>query len=119
MNEWYPQRGYRKFGRMAIHVSNPRLWSVEDPHLYALLLELKDADGKTVERVTQQVGFRTIRIEQGQLLINGKPIKIKGVNRHEHDPYRARVMTEELMKEDLRLMKAANINAVRLAAVAR
>ena len=115
MNEWYPQRGYRKFGRMAIHVSNPRLWSVEDPHLYALLLELKDADGKTVERVTQQVGFRTIRIEQGQLLINGKPIKIKGVNRHEHDPYRARVMTEELMKEDLRLMKAANINAVRQA----
>ncbi len=115
MNEWYPQRGYRKFGRMAIHVSNPRLWSVEAPHLYALLLELKDADGKTVERVTQQVGFRTIRIEQGQLLINGKPIKIKGVNRHEHDPYRARVMTEELMKEDLRLMKAANINAVRLA----
>ena len=115
MNEWYPQRGYRKFERMQIHVSNPRLWSVESPHLYTLHLKLMDADGKIIERVTQQVGFRTIRIEQGQLLINGKPIKIRGVNRHEHDPYRARVMTEELMKEDLRLMKAANINAVRLA----
>ena len=115
MNEWYSQRGYRKFKRMEMQVSNPKLWSCEHPNLYTLLLELKAPNGKTVERVTQQVGFRQINIKGGQLLINGEPIKIRGVNRHEHDPYRARVMTEELMLKDLQLMKAANINAVRLA----
>ena len=114
MNEWYPQRGYRKFNRMQIKVDNPKLWSAEHPNLYTLKLELKSSDGQTIEHVTQQVGFRTIRIEGGQLLINGQPIKIRGVNRHEHDPHRARVMTEELMLQDLRLMKAAHINAVRL-----
>ena len=115
MNEWYPQRGHRKFERMEMKVSEPQLWSVESPYLYTLLLELKDADGRTIERVTQQVGFRDIRIKDGQLLINGEAIKIRGVNRHEHDPYTARVMTEERMLQDLRLMKDANINAVRLA----
>ena len=114
MNEWYSQRGYRKFNRMEIKVNHPQLWSVERPKLYTLLLELKDHNGKTVERVSQQVGFRDIRIAGGQLLINDQPIKIRGVNRHEHDPYRARVMTEELMKRDLELMKAAHVNAVRL-----
>ena len=115
MNEWYPQRGHRKFNRMEMKVDNPRLWSAESPHLYTLLLELKDLDGKTVERVSQQVGFRTINIKGGQLLINGNAIKIRGVNRHEHDPYTARVMTDERMLQDLRLMKEAHINAVRLA----
>ena len=114
MNEWFSQRGYRKFDRMEIKVSNPRLWTCEQPNLYTLLLELKDQHGSTVERVTQQVGFRHIRIEGGQLLINGQAIKIRGVNRHEHDPYRGRVMTEELMKRDLQLMKDAHVNAVRL-----
>ena len=115
MNEWFPQRGYRKFNRMEMKVENPRLWSAEYPNLYTLLLEVKNADGKTVERITQQVGFRDIRIAGGQLLINGQPIKIRGVNRHEHDPFTARVMSEERMIQDLRLMKEANINAVRLA----
>ena len=114
MNEWYPQRGHRKFNRMEIRIGNPHLWSAESPYLYTLKLELKNLDGQTVERVTQQVGFRTIQIVDGQLLINGQPIKIRGVNRHEHDPYKARVMTEELMVKDLQLMKAAHINAVRL-----
>ena len=115
MNEWFPQRGYRKFNRMEMKVSTPKLWSCEQPNLYTLMLELKTPDGKTIERVMQKVGFRDIRIAGGQLLINGNPIKIKGVNRHEHDPYKARVMTEELMLKDLRLMKEAHINAVRLA----
>ena len=115
MNEWYPQRGHRKFGRMEMKIDNPKLWSVEHPNLYTLRLQLQNADGKTIECVTQKVGFRTIAIKGGQLLINGQPIKIRGVNRHEHDPYTARVMTEERMLQDLRLMKQANINAVRLA----
>ena len=114
MNEWYPQRGYRKFNRMEIKVDAPHLWSSESPYLYTLLMELKAPNGETMERVSQKVGFRTIRIEGGQLLINGQPIKIRGVNRHEHDPYKARVMTEALMQKDLKLMKEAHINAVRL-----
>ena len=115
MNEWYPQRGHRKFERMVMKVDNPKLWSVESPYLYTLRLQLCDAQGHIAEQVTQHVGFRSIAIRGGQLLINGTPIKIRGVNRHEHDPLRGRVMTDELMLQDLRLMKAANINAVRLA----
>ena len=115
MNEWFPQRGYRKFNRMAIRMVNPRLWSAEVPNLYTLKLQLQDAAGRNIEQTSLQVGFRQINIRGGQLLINGTPIKIRGVNRHEHDPYKARVMTEELMLQDLRLMKAAHINAVRLA----
>ena len=115
MNEWYPQRGHRKFNRIEIKVANAKLWSVEQPYLYTLRLQLQKADGTVVEQVTQKVGFRTIQIKGGQLLINGKAIKIRGVNRHEHDPYTARVMSEQRMLQDLRLMKAANINAVRLA----
>lgn len=114
MNEWYPQRGHRKFDRMVIKVSSPRLWSAEHPNLYTLLMQLQNAHGECIEQVTQQVGFRTIQVADGQLLINGAPIKIRGVNRHEHDPHQARVMTEELMVKDLQLMKAAHINAVRL-----
>ena len=115
MNEWYPQRGYRKFNRMEIKVATPRLWSAEAPNLYTLKLELRDALGRHIEKTSLQVGFRQINIRGGQLLINGNTIKIRGVNRHEHAPYTARVMTEERMLQDLRLMKDANINAVRLA----
>ena len=115
MNVWFPQRGYRKFNRMEIHVDNPHLWSAESPYLYTLHLQLKNHDNRTVESVTLQVGFRYIRIEEGRLTVNWQPIKIRGVNRHEHDPNTARVMTEERMLQDLKLMKAANINAVRLA----
>ncbi len=115
MNEWFPQRGHRKFNRMEMKVANPKLWSVEHPYLYTLCLQLQNAEGAVVEQVTQKVGFRTINIKNGQLLVNGNAIKIRGVNRHEHDPYTARVMSEERMLQDLRLMKEANINAVRLA----
>ena len=114
MNEWFPQRGHRKFNRMEMTAENPKLWSVENPNLYTLHLQLCDSLGHIIEQVEQCVGFREISIAGGQLLINGQPIKIRGVNRHEHDPYRGRVMTEELMLKDLRLMKEAHINAVRL-----
>ena len=115
MNEWFPQRGYHKFNRITMKVANPRLWSAEQPNLYTLRLELQDAAGRNIEQTSLQIGFRQINIRGGQLLINGTPIKIRGVNRHEHDPYKGRVMTEELMLQDLKLMKEAHINAVRLA----
>lgn len=114
MNEWFPQRGHRKFDRMTINVSQPRLWSAEYPNLYTLRLQLQDAKGQTIEQTEIQVGFRTIEICHGEMLVNGKAVKLRGVNRHEHDPRLGRVMTEERMLQDLRLMKAANVNAVRL-----
>lgn len=114
MNEWYPQRGGRKFARMEARVENVKEWTAETPYLYTLTLALQDSLGNTVEQVEQKVGFRWLAIENGQLLVNGKPVRLRGVNRHEHDPQTARVMTEERMQQDIRMMKVANVNAVRL-----
>lgn len=113
MNEWYPQRGPRKLGRISHRVSSPKQWTAETPCLYSLSLQLLDGSGKVVERAAGKVGFRSVEVKDGQVLVNGKPIRFRGVNRHEHDPRTARVMSEELMLKDIKLMKQANVNAVR------
>ena len=113
MNEWNPQRGPRKMGRISMSISNPEQWTAETPNLYTLRFTLYNADGKEVERITQAVGFRDVEIKNGEMLVNGKPVRLRGVNRHEHDPRLGRVMTEERMLQDILLMKQANINAVR------
>jgi beta-galactosidase len=95
------------------NVSNPAKWSAETPNLYTLLLTLKDSAGRTIEVIPWAVGFRSSEIKDGQLLINGKPILIKGVNRHEFDPDLGQVVTTERMVADIKLMKQLNINAVR------
>jgi beta-galactosidase len=88
-------------------------WSAETPYLYRLVLELKDAQGKTLEAVTSKIGFRTSEIKDGHLLVNGAAVLLKGVNRHEHDPHTGHVISEESMRRDIELMKRSNINAVR------
>lgn len=113
MNEWYPQRGPRKMGRISSLVRLPNLWTAETPVLYDLDLELCDAAGNVIERADSKVGFRSVEVKDGQVLVNGRPIRFRGVNRHEHDPKTARVMTDELMIKDIKLMKQANVNAVR------
>ncbi len=113
MNEWYPQRGPRKMGRLSTVIKSPERWTAETPYLYKLLITLQDAKGKVVEQVEQPVGFRSVEIKEGQLLVNGNPVRFRGVNRHEHDPRTARVMSEKRMVQDILLMKQANINAVR------
>ena len=113
MNEWFPQRGPRKLGRMNVKVSSPDRWTAETPSLYKLNMKLTDDAGNVIEQVSQNVGFRDVKIADGQLLVNGRPIRFRGVNRHEHDPQTGRVMTEERMLQDIMLMKQANINAVR------
>lgn len=113
MNEWYPQRGPRKMGRLSAVIKSPQKWTAETPYLYKLHLTLQSADGKVLEQVEQSIGFRSVEIKNGQLLINGNPIRFRGVNRHEHDPRTARVMSEKRMIQDILLMKQANINAVR------
>ena len=113
LNDRTPQRGYPKWGWLSATVKNPLKWTAETPHLYTLELLLKDSLDQTVQRITTKVGFRQVEIKDGQLLVNGIPTRLRGVNRHEMDPKSGKVMTEELMLRDIRLMKHANINAVR------
>lgn len=94
-------------------VPNVRKWSAEQPNLYTLVLILNNEKGKILEATSIKIGFRTSEIKNGQLLVNGKPILIKGINRHEHNPYFGHVINEQSMLDDIRLMKQFNINAVR------
>ncbi|MDX2248346.1 MAG: glycoside hydrolase family 2 TIM barrel-domain containing protein [Bacteroidia bacterium] len=96
-------------------VSNPELWSAETPYLYTLTIQLLDKNGVAIEAVSQKVGFRKVEIKNGQLLVNEKPIYIKGVNRHESHPRYGRAVPEEAMIQDIKLMKQNNINSVRTA----
>ena len=94
-------------------VGDVKLWSAETPDLYTLVLTLKDGEGNVVEHLSSRVGFRTSEIKYGKLLVNGKAITLKGVNRHEHDEFEGHVISEEIMLKDIELMKLYNVNAVR------
>lgn len=93
-------------------VQNVAAWSAEHPNLYTLLITLKDRHGNVAEQTGGKVGFRTIEIKDRQLCVNGTPILVKGVNRHEHSG-RGRTVSKELMEQDIRMMKQNNINLVR------
>lgn len=88
-------------------------WTAETPYLYDLFLTLKNAQGEVTEVISQKIGFRTVEIKNGQLLVNGKAIYVRGVNRHEHDPKTGHVISEESMQLDIQRLKELNINAVR------
>jgi beta-galactosidase len=94
-------------------VLNPLKWTAETPNLYCLTLEVKDKSGNVMEVIPQKIGFRKVEIKNSLLLVNGKPVKIKGTNRHEFDPYKGRVVDRETMVKDILLMKQNNFNAVR------
>ena len=104
-----------KSGRVEVTraLPNPEKWSAESPQLYTLFVSLKDGAGKVMETIPWRVGFRSSEIKDGQFLVNGKPVLIRGVNRHEWDPDLGQVVTRERMIEDIRLMKQNNLNAVR------
>jgi len=91
----------------------PVKWSAELPNLYNLVLTLRDVKGNIIESTSCRVGFRTTEVKNGQFLVNGVPVLLKGVNRHEHDPVYGHVISKELMIKDIKLMKEANINTVR------
>ncbi|GAC16459.1 glycoside hydrolase family 2 TIM barrel-domain containing protein [Aliiglaciecola lipolytica] len=95
-------------------VSSPKLWSAEQPNLYNLKLTLLNSDGQAIEHIGHKLGFRSTELKNGNILINGKPVLFKGVNRHEHDPVTAHVVSRESMLKDVQLMKQFNINAVRM-----
>ncbi|MBS1872777.1 MAG: DUF4981 domain-containing protein [Acidobacteria bacterium] len=98
---------------LAIAVKNPAKWTAETPNLYKLLLTLEGASGAALEVIPVNVGFRQVEIKGGRFLVNGKPVLIKGVNRHEHDENTAKVVSIESMLRDIKLMKQFNVNAVR------
>ncbi len=90
-----------------------RKWSAEIPNLYTLLITLKNNAGRNIESVSMKIGFRTVEIRDKKLLVNGVPVYLKGVNIHEHHPEKGHVIDEETMRQDIMVMKASNINAVR------
>ncbi len=88
-------------------------WSSESPTLYSLVVSLHHEDGTHIESRCVRTGFRRVEIRDRELLINGRPVLIKGVNRHEHDDRLGKVMTRELMLKDILTLKRFNFNAVR------
>ena len=108
-----------------LNVKNPNKWSAELPYRYTLVAELKDKKNNTVETISTYVGFRKVEIKDTEAAddefglagryyyINGKTVKLKGVNRHETNPEHGKVVTREQMEAEVKLMKRANINHVR------
>ncbi|MGL6194576.1 MAG: glycoside hydrolase family 2 TIM barrel-domain containing protein, partial [Thermoguttaceae bacterium] len=101
-------------------IKNPKKWSAEEPNLYPYtimqLRKEKRGNNNVFELIgtaEPKIGFRKVEIKDGELLVNGKPVLIKGVNRHEHDPKTGHYISHESMEQDVKLMKQFNINAVR------
>ncbi len=110
--------GHAEAGReaavnLAVTVKNPPQWSAETPQLHKLFITLKGTAGKVLEVIPVEVGFRKVEIRDGSLLVNGKRVLFKGVNRHEHDPDRGQAVTVAGMIKDILVMKQHNVNAVR------
>lgn len=95
------------------NISNPKLWSAEEPNLYTLQMEVKDEKGAIIEVITQNVGFRRFEMVDGIMTLNGKRIVFKGVNRHEFSSLTGRVPNRDEVIKDIVTMKRHNINAVR------
>ena len=94
---------------LSFDIDRPKLWSAEYPNLYQVEIALNGS-----ERFRYKTGFRTIEVDGELFKVNGKVVKLKGVNRHEHDPRTGRTLTEAVMRKDLELMKQANVNLVRI-----
>ncbi|GAB7219406.1 beta-galactosidase, LacZ type [Vibrio comitans] len=115
-NRWIDERGeYDDRTYHQIPVSDPLKWSAEAPNLYTVVVSLLDGDGEFIEAESYKVGFRQVEIKDGLLKLNGKPLLIRGVNRHEHHPERGHAITREDMLQDIKLIKQHNFNAVRTA----
>ncbi|MEV5610915.1 glycoside hydrolase family 2 TIM barrel-domain containing protein [Streptomyces sp. NPDC052225] len=99
--------------RAAKSVPSPRLWSAESPYLYTAVLQLRDPSGKVVETLSHRVGLREFALTDGLMRINGKPVSLRGTNRHEMHPDRGTALTRADMVEDITIIKRMNMNSVR------
>jgi beta-galactosidase len=100
-------------GKVRIPVPSPRLWSAETPTLYDLKIELMDEDGVVMDSESCRIGLREVAMIDNLLCLNGRPLTLRGVNRHHFSPDNGRAVTEEEMVADIRAMKQLNFNAVR------
>lgn len=107
-----PNLGGRRRASFTAEIPRVAPWSAEDPQRYRLVVSLKTPAGET-DAAFADLGFKRVEIRNRQLLINGKPVLITGVNRHDHCPKRGKAVTRELMERDAITMKRHNINAVR------
>ena len=113
LRERRPQRESVPFGLLNTVVSNPKLWTAETPNLYTVTAELLNKEGKVIEATSTRIGFRDISTKDGVFRINGKKVKLIGVNRHDHNHLNGKTVSREDMKRDVLLMKQLNFNAVR------
>lgn len=90
-----------------------RPWSAERPTLYIMSVDINDRKGNGIDIITQKIGFRTTEVKDGQLMVNGKPILVKGVNRHEHSGTTGQYVDRKTMERDIQIMLENNINTVR------
>jgi beta-galactosidase len=104
---------HRLRGGFDIRVPRLRAWTSETPDLYRLIVCLRAPSGRAIEWTSLRVGFRTVEVRDRQLLVNGRRVLIKGVNRHDHDDVRGKAVDRETMRHEALLMKQHNINAVR------
>ena len=96
-----------------LSIKNPKKWSAEKPYLYTLLMEMLDANGGVVEAYSHKTGFREVEVKDRVLLVNGKPVKLNGVNSHVQHPEHGKAMPVETMRQDLNILKKFNVNCVR------
>lgn len=110
---WKEEKPARKNLAVNARFEEVAPWSAEQPNLYTLHISLFNSKGTLLECIPQRIGFKRVEIKNGQLLVNGKAILIKGVNRHEMDPDGGYYVSRQRMEEDARILKENNINAVR------
>lgn len=112
--ERWPPRDVPKFAFMEAPIHSPHKWSGEDPYLYKLVFTVVNPEGQVVEARSQKIGFRKVEFsKKNELLINGRNVKIMGVNRHDHNMINGKALTHEDMRKDVELLKQFNFNAVR------
>ena len=110
---WEMQLNARERVSVSAQLDDVKLWSAELPHLYTLTVSYELADGEVTQVESCRVGFRTVDIQNGQVLVNGVAITVCGMNRHEHDPDHGKVVSLDRMKQDIVLLKQNNFNSVR------
>ncbi len=105
--------GEEKEVEIKVELREPRLWSDEEPNLYLAVITLMDVGGGDMDVRGINFGIREIKIKGGEFLLNGRAVKIRGVNRHDFDPDKGYVVSEADMEQDIVLMKRFNVNTVR------
>ena len=99
--------------QMGYTINHPRIWSAEKPNLYPFCVELQDAKGAVIEHFDYHLGVKKVEVVGEVFKVNGKNVKLRGVNRHDHHPRMGRYVDDATYEQDIRLMKQANVNFLR------